>query len=826
MWTPAAALPDSQAGTAYYYRVVPCSYQKCEALDARPALLRQAQPQGGPQAGAAHAGGRRGAGELPDDPTPAPNQQVCQNDVTLSWEDYRTTEKSPTCRRRDGPSTSTPRCRRPAAPRRAATSSRRRPTRASTTSSRRRGRPDDVHVVRRRPTPRARSTGGCTRSTGRSTPWRGATPASFVKRSPAPVLEAPDGDPAGPRRPVPRVAVAAVRRAVPHRGLPQPRHRRQPATRSSPGDRAEPGGVADRPPRAAAADAQRGRPVRVAGPAHRRGKAAPARWSDWGHFRVVEPAATQTSPAAGRARSRRPTRCSPGRRSPAPRATASSGGWSGTTSIVEPVTTARALVGAAAGDHRRQLGVAGDRHRRGGQQPDAVDLAAVHGRRHRRGDHRPCRSAARAGSARRSRSPLRPRGTSAAAVTTTYQWFRGTHGDRRRDRPDLHRDRRRPAARASRCGRPAPGPATSPAPRRPTRSPGISGNAPVAVTGVTVSGTGKVGTSLTATPPVWDNDAVTTTYQWQRDGVNISGATATTLHGRRGGRGQGADHQGDRHPAPATTRARRSATRSPALLGDAPAATHRRVRSTAPTTRSAPPGRSPRPTWNTTGVAHVLPVVPRRDRDHRRRPATTYKLAAADIGTSVTVRATGTKAGYQPGTSTSNAVVAEQLDTLDPDERADDHRRRRGPRDPDGRARASWPSGSTYTYQWFVNGLAVAKETRSTYVVRTRDAGLPVSVRVTASKTGFLPGRGAPAPTSGRQAGDHDHGDARRRRRSPSAAAAVLLVHVDVLDLGVPLGKVQVKDGSKVLAHRGVKTDSRRRPDDPAQEAASPASTS
>ena len=32
MWTPAAALPDSQAGTAYYYRVVPCSYLKCEAL--------------------------------------------------------------------------------------------------------------------------------------------------------------------------------------------------------------------------------------------------------------------------------------------------------------------------------------------------------------------------------------------------------------------------------------------------------------------------------------------------------------------------------------------------------------------------------------------------------------------------------------------------------------------------------------------------------------------------------------------------------------------------------------------------------------------------
>ena len=38
----------------------------------------------------------------------------------------------------------------------------------------------------------------------------------------------------------------------------------------------------------------------------------------------------------------------------------------------------------------------------------------------------------------------------------------------------------------------------------------------------------------------------------------------------------------------------------------------------------------------------------------------------------------------------------------------------------------TWPGSPAITYQWFVGGEAVAKETGHTYVVRTRDAGLPV----------------------------------------------------------------------------------------------------
>ena len=84
----------------------------------------------------------------------------------------------------------------------------------------------------------------------------------------------------------------------------------------------------------------------------------------------------------------------------------------------------------------------------------------------------------------------------------------------------------------------------------------------------------------------------------------------------------------------------------------------------------------------------------------------------ADIGASVTVRATGAKAGYPSGTSTSNAVVVAPLDpivnsalpTITGVATAKETLRA---------TPGTWQisSGVTYAYQWFVNGEAVAKET-------------------------------------------------------------------------------------------------------------------
>ena len=82
-----------------------------------------------------------------------------------------------------------------------------------------------------------------------------------------------------------------------------------------------------------------------------------------------------------------------------------------------------------------------------------------------------------------------------------------------------------------------------------------------------------------------------------------------------------------------------------------------------------------------------------------------------------------------------------------------------------------WPGSAskTYAYQWFVNGQAVAKATGKTYVVRTLDAGQPISVRVTMTMNG-TPSlvRGAAPRPSGRQAGLDD--DCHRGRQEDHPA--------------------------------------------------------
>ena len=117
-------------------------------------------------------------------------------------------------------------------------------------------------------------------------------------------------------------------------------------------------------------------------------------------------------------------------------------------------------------------------------------------------------------------------------MTTTYQWFRGSTaigGEVGQSYTVTAADLTKNITVRATGARPGyiSGTSTS------NIIVGINGDAPVAVTGVTVSGTGKVGTSLTGTPPVWDHDAVTTTYQWQRDGANIGGATGTTTRSSR-----------------------------------------------------------------------------------------------------------------------------------------------------------------------------------------------------------------------------------------------------------------------------------------------------
>jgi hypothetical protein len=116
--------------------------------------------------------------------------------------------------------------------------------------------------------------------------------------------------------------------------------------------------------------------------------------------------------------------------------------------------------------------------------------------------------------------------------------------------------------------------------------------------------------------------------------------------------------------------------------------------------------------------------------------ATTYTLAPADLGKAIQVRVTGTKTGYVPSIKTSiktakvakgileggwieiqgDAVVGETL-TLVSD---------------------SWsPVTPKLSYQWFANSVAIAKATKATFKPTAAQVDKRISVRVTASATGY-----------------------------------------------------------------------------------------
>ena len=211
------------------------------------------------------------------------------------------------------------------------------------------------------------------------------------------------------------------------------------------------------------------------------------------------------------------------------------------------------------------------------------------------------------------------------------------------------------------------------------------------------------------------------------------------------------------------------------------------------------------PTWGLPGVTNTYQWL-RAGANISGATGTTYTVVAADVGKAISLKVTGKKAGYTDTVSISTPLTANPGDAVTPT----------SPPTISGVAAAretvtaepgTWPSGTTITYQWFVNGLAVAKETKQKYVVRTRDAGLPVYCRVTGSKPGFVSGS---ANTPSLTVAKLPTTTTAELRVNPISkrARAQIDVTVDLIDLGVPLGKVQVKEGSKVLATVTVRNDS------------------
>lgn len=251
-----------------------------------------------------------------------------------------------------------------------------------------------------------------------------------------------------------------------------------------------------------------------------------------------------------------------------------------------------------------------------------------------------------------------------------------------------------------------------------------------------ITGSARVGRTLTGTVDPWGPGAVNLTWQWYRDDAKIPDATGTTYRLTAAD----VDHT-------IKVRVRGSATNF-----------QPEVRYSEPTGKVAAGLLDPTPVplySGTAKVGEVLTALPREwgpgevtlsyqwyrsgtDGDVKIDGAkkVKYRLVAADAGHRLKVRVSGGKAGFAtvhrysgwtsevkpgdltPGTPklTGTAVVGRTL-TAEPGE---------------------WtPDGVTLGYRWYRGGLLVTKATGGTYQLSGADVGYRITVRVTGKLAGY-----------------------------------------------------------------------------------------
>ncbi|WP_193612636.1 M1 family aminopeptidase [Nocardioides lijunqiniae] len=245
-----------------------------------------------------------------------------------------------------------------------------------------------------------------------------------------------------------------------------------------------------------------------------------------------------------------------------------------------------------------------------------------------------------------------------------------------------------------------------------------------------VSGTPKVGVELTAVPGTWD-DGVALTYQWSAGGTVIEGADTATFT-----------------PGPALAGERLAVTVRGTSTGYQPVA-----RTSEPAAPVAPGDLTTTPAPTFSGTAQVGRTVSaasepwddgteltyqwqRNGVAIAGRTGTTYAIVAADRGTRLSVVVTGRKPGYAPVSRVSPA----RLVAAGTQVRAPKPRITGAPKV--GRtlrvAPATYDAGVRLTYRWLVGGKVVAGGTAKTFRLTKKHAGKRVTVRVTATKAGYV----------------------------------------------------------------------------------------
>jgi surface antigen len=248
----------------------------------------------------------------------------------------------------------------------------------------------------------------------------------------------------------------------------------------------------------------------------------------------------------------------------------------------------------------------------------------------------------------------------------------------------------------------------------------------------TVSGTARVGSTLTAAGATWTPAPATVTYQWRADGVSIPQATAATFV-------LGLAQQGKRISVVATAKGLGYPTATVESAPTAPIEPGALTNTVAPTivgqpqvdsTLIATPG-----TWNPVPTTLVYKWFA----DGERIPAATTPTLTPEadvVGKRLTVRVTARKEGFDPVRSTAPAslpVAPGSFTVVQPPTVTGTTRPGEAlTLDPGGYA----PAGEL-SVAWLRDGAPVEGATGTTYSLTTADLGASLTAQVTVARPGY-----------------------------------------------------------------------------------------